>query len=157
MASTIGLSSTTSSLTLFAMNFEALLRPPIFSALSAALPFQHNLPNLNPLVRRLEHIVDRGGRDADGYHGLHFDTRLGGCRDFGLDSDAILAHAQIDINDGQGQWMTHGDQFGGPFGGHDAGNTGYFERIAFGIMRECGEHRRFDCHESTGLSLALGR
>src|SRR5437868_12089644 len=67
----IGLSSTRSSLTLSGM--IRLFSAPVLSGLAAALAFEHDLANLDTLVRAFEHVVQRQRANADRHQGLHLD------------------------------------------------------------------------------------
>src|SRR5437868_13426343 len=77
ISSTIGLSSTRSSLTLLDMEWLFLLsgvslpprhwtggtRPPVFTALTAGLPLQNDFPDGDALVQGLAHVVNRQSGD----------------------------------------------------------------------------------------------
>src|SRR5882724_3377831 len=81
MPSTMGLSSTSRTFTLLGIEnllALALVLAAVVAALAARLPLQHQLPDLNALVKRLAHVIDSQGCDAGGDQSFHFDAGLGG-------------------------------------------------------------------------------
>jgi len=85
-------------------------------------------------VDGLAHVVDREAGYADRGEGFHLDARF--CQNFdrGFDSDSIFClRLEIESYGFECQRMTERNQVGGPFGGHDAGQAGDFQYIAFGM------------------------
>src|SRR4051794_29546069 len=77
MRRTIGLSSTSSSFTLFAMRPNAYPIATKVATLSAGFPLEHNLAYLNAFIQGLAHIVHGQSGDTCCHQGFHLDTRHG--------------------------------------------------------------------------------
>jgi hypothetical protein len=87
---------------------------------------------------RFGHVVERQCSNAGGGHGFHFDASFGVDADGGFDPVAgegrVGDQIHVDFLDWEG--MAEGNQIAGLFGGHDSGDAGGGEDVAFrGITR----------------------
>src|SRR2546422_6427377 len=83
MPSTMGLSSTSSTLTLLGIKdllalSLALVLAAVVAALAARLSNQHQLADFDTLIERLAHVIDSQGCNTGGDQRFHFDAGLGG-------------------------------------------------------------------------------
>src|SRR6266404_4454630 len=81
MPSTMGLSSTSSTLTLLGIEdllALALVLAVVVAALATRLPLQHQFADFDTLIERLAHVIDSQGCNAGGDQSFHFDAGLGG-------------------------------------------------------------------------------
>src|SRR6266446_811553 len=81
MPSTMGLSSTSSTLTLLGIKdllALSLVLAAVVAALAARLSNQHQLADFDTLIERLAHVIDSQGCNTGGDQRFHFDAGLGG-------------------------------------------------------------------------------
>jgi hypothetical protein len=126
------------------------------SALAACFFEEVDVLDFDALVERFGHVVDGERGDRGGGERLHLDTSLRGSGGGGDDAHAAGFHGDLDIGMREGQGMAERNQLGGLLGGHDAGDAGDFERIAFGIGGKGVENGAAHADEGVGASRAGG-
>lgn len=128
-------------------------------AFAAGFGDEANAIDAHGSIDGFEHIDDGQRGDGHGGEGFHFDAGLGGDGCGGGDADAVgFDDLKIDGGLIQAQGMAEGNQLAGFFGGHDAGDSGGVEHLAFGGVA-CGEDLqslRLHDDEAFGSGLAQG-
>src|SRR5580765_179802 len=128
------------------------------TTLSAPFFEQKELRDLNTLVQRFAHVVNREGGGSGGDQGFHLDAGLGGGGHLSANLHAIFAHAGVHINVSEQERMTKRYPLGGALGSQDAGDAGDFKRIALGIFEfaDPGQDARRHFDEGVGDCGAMG-
>ena len=130
------------------------------AALAAGLFHQMDLAQLHPLVHGLAHIVDGQQGRGNAGQSLHLHAGDTGGLDGaeGFHGLPLRQEPEIHAHLGQGQRMTEGDQLAGALGGHDAGDAGDAQHIAFldGAALHSGKGLRVHGDDAVGHSLPEG-
>ena len=99
---------------------------------------QLHVGNRHAPVNGFAHVVDGEQGDLDGGEGFHFDAGgadglyRGGAGDAGHAGGRVDgAGLKLDGDTGQRQRVAQGNEVAGFFGGHDAGDAGNAEHVAF--------------------------
>ncbi|SMD58193.1 Uncharacterised protein [Acinetobacter baumannii] len=93
---------------------------------------QAQIGDLEPLARRLEHVVDGQGRHRAGGQGLHLHPCLGLGLHRGADVDEGLLGVELELylSRSDGKWVAQWDQLARLLGCHDARELGHAQRVA---------------------------
>ena len=113
--------------------FCAFFSADKFAAFATGLFIEVDILDFHAFVDGFAHIVDGQQGNADGMKCFHFDSGLAGYLDgrFGLNGAFAGQHREVNTAFGNGQWMAERDDRTRGFGGHDAGDAGDAEHIAF--------------------------
>ncbi len=121
---------------------------------------QANIADEHGLFDCLGHVINRERSHRDCGQRFHFHTGLASGLHLGGDAHTWQGVIQVqkNLDMGNGQGMTQGDQFGGALGGINAGNLGNGEHIALFEAASTNEIERgwFHHHFTPGNGMAFG-
>ena len=94
------------------------------ASFSAVFLLELEVVDLDEGIDGFGHIVESECGDCAGGEGLHLDTCFCVVSDGSGDAKSVFVDGlEVDVDAAEGEWVAEGDQVGGAFGGHDAGDT----------------------------------